>query len=271
MSFENFGSQPLRETALELAQNLEGLRRFYVNFIILQALGLLPLRLLQFGSVSLYPVGLLSAMTPRDRSELVQPPTFSYGFYLPQTILIFLICIVYSVLRSSWQILLPGLAYFIIGYFVYKYQLLYAMDHQQHSTGRGWVIIVDRIIVGLIIFQMTMAGQLALRGALQRSVMIVPLVAITFWFSIVYSRSYKPLMTYIALRSIRRASHSEASALQQSSGTGSTRRRTIDEARESGLTFINPSLVAPLEPPWLSGKRPIRSPGRQSPEASSAH
>jgi hypothetical protein len=179
-----------------------------------------------------------------DHEELRQPPVFSYGFFLPQTLLIFLICIVYSVLRDSWQVLLPGLVYFLIGHFVYKYQLLYAMDHQQHSTGRGWVIIVDRIIVGLIIFQFTMAGQLALRGAIKRSVLILPLAVLTVWFSLIYNRSYKPLMTYIALRSIRRAEHGDEEP-QFRAMSESFHGPTVDEARESGARFVNPSLTVP--------------------------
>ena len=67
LSLENFGTQPLRDTANTLAQSLEELRRFYVNYIILQALGLFPLRLLEFGSVSLYPFGMLTAKTPRGK------------------------------------------------------------------------------------------------------------------------------------------------------------------------------------------------------------
>lgn len=172
------------------------------------------------------------------------PPTFSYGFFLPQTILVFLICIMYSVLRSSYQILIPGLLYFMIGYFVYKYQLLYAMDHQQHSTGRGWIMIVDRIIVGLLIFQFSMAGQLVLRGAVKRSVLIVPLVGMTAWFSMVYSSSYKPLMTYIALRSIRKAELRDVQASASRNSLETSHHRTIDETRESGLRFINPNLIS---------------------------
>jgi hypothetical protein len=254
-SLEDFGSQPLRDTANQLASSLQDLRNFYVNYIILQALGVFPLRLLEFGSVSLYPFGMMAAKTPREHAELVQPPTFSYGFYLPQTLLIFLICIVYSVLRSSWQVLLPGLAYFVIGYFVYKYQLLYAMDHQQHSTGKSWVIIVDRIVVGLVVFQITVAGQLALRLAFKRSALIAPLTLMTLWFSFVFNQSYKPLMTYIALKSIRRAEHGEEDGTE-TNNPDDTNQPTVDETRELGLRFINPSLTVPLEPPWLSGKRP---------------
>lgn len=160
-------------------------------------------------------------------------------------------------MRASWQVILPGLLYFIIGYFVHKYQLLYAMDHRQHSTGGSWIMIVDRIIVGLIIFQITVAGQLALRQAFRRSLGIVPLVAATLWFSYVYSRSYKPLMKFIALRSIRR--HEQVT--QNSSRFLMEQRvRPIDvdematEMAERDMRFINPSLVAPLESVWIRDK-----------------
>ncbi|KAF2433451.1 DUF221-domain-containing protein [Tothia fuscella] len=243
---EDFGNEPPRETANRLAKNIEDIRGFYVNYIVLQGLGLFPFRLLEFGSVFMYPITLIGAKTPRDYAEVVQPPVFSYGFFLPQNLLIFLICIVYSVLRESWQVLLPGLAYFIIGYFVYKYQLLYAMDHRQHSTGGSWMMVCDRIVVGLVIFQISMFGQLALRSAVKRSLLIIPLLVITLWFSYVFNRSYKPLMKFIALRSIRKAEDAEEG--------GAPDFQTVDEARESGDKFINPSLIVPLEDVWIKDK-----------------
>jgi hypothetical protein len=173
--------------------------------------------------------------------------------YLPAAILIFMRCIVYSVLKYSWQVLLAGLAYYVIGYFCYKYQLLYAMDHRQHSTGKSWVMICDRTVVGLVVFQLTMAGQLALRGAVRRSIVVFPLLVATLWFSQVYGRSYKPLMNFIALRSIRRAEH------HQDPGTSpryeaTVHHQTLDESRESGMRFINPSIIAPLEDVWILDK-----------------
>lgn len=52
-----------------LAASLGGLAPFYINLIVLQGFGLLPLRLLEFGSVALYPIYLIGAKTPRGRSD----------------------------------------------------------------------------------------------------------------------------------------------------------------------------------------------------------
>ncbi|KAI8935798.1 hypothetical protein NX059_007316 [Plenodomus lindquistii] len=241
------------ELAYALATSLANLLGFYTNYIILQAFGLFPFRLLEFGALTLYPIYLIGAKTPRDYAELVQPPVFSYGFFLPQTLLIFIICVVYSVLRDSWQVLLVGLAYFAIGHFVHKYQLLYAMEHRQHSTGRGWTMMCDRTIVGVVLFQITVAGQLALKKAFKRALLIVPLVFCTMWFFLVFARTYRPLMKFIALRSLRNPESSdigrdvqeEAIVSGREGSRTSTGRLTLDEAREKGLRFENPSLVVP--------------------------
>lgn len=261
--FERFGKNlnDASALAITIADALRKLLTFYTNFILLQGLGLFPLRLMEFGALTLYPINLMGAKTPRDYAELVQPPVFSYGFFLPQTILIFIICVVYSVLEDSWKVLLAGLAYFMIGGFVHKYQLLYAMEHRQHSTGRAWLMMCDRLIVGVIMFQLTMAGQLATRGAVKRSVLIGPLVIATLWFAYLYSRTYRPLMKFIALRSLRSSQRSDLGrAIQEEAFTpGQGRRRfvgreTVDEARERGSRFENPSLTMALDDLWIMSK-----------------
>lgn len=295
--FKNFGDAlgSFEKIAHALAYSLQRLLNFYVNFIILQGLGLFPFRLLQAGSVSLYPIWRIGAKTPRDYAELVQPPIFSYGFYLPNALLIFVICMVYSVLRASWQVLLAGFIYFAFGHFVYKYQLLYAMDHQQQATGRAWVMICDRVFVGLVFFQLTTAGQLLLKGSPTRSLLIIPLIVLTIWASIVYGRKFKPLMKFIALRSVRRGeqysdypspppeANSSASSTElapernawaeASSGANlryfretriSRARPAVDESDETGLRFMNPSLVAPLDGLWIADKNFQRESGENA-------
>ncbi|KAL8671447.1 MAG: hypothetical protein Q9168_004053 [Polycauliona sp. 1 TL-2023] len=249
-------SKDASEIARKLATSLQDLDFFYINLIILQALGLFPFRLLEFGSVALYPIYLIGAKTPRDYAELVQPPVFSYGFYLPQTLLIFVICTVYSVLQSSWLILFFGLVYFLIGSFVYKYQLLYAMDHRQHSNGHAWLIICNCVVVGLLFFQIAMAGLLALRTAFYRSLLIIPLLAATIWFSVFFRRTFDPLMNFIALRSLDSKTPFGDVPLGESRYEIETDHgRAVDEDDETGLRYINPSLIIPLEEVWLAKSR----------------
>jgi hypothetical protein len=55
------------QIAYALAQSLSDLLGFYTNFILLQGFGLFPLRLMEFGALSLYPVYLMGAKTPRGK------------------------------------------------------------------------------------------------------------------------------------------------------------------------------------------------------------
>jgi hypothetical protein len=55
------------QIAYALAESLSNLLGFYTNFIILQGFGLFPLRLMEFGALSLYPIYLIGAKTPRGK------------------------------------------------------------------------------------------------------------------------------------------------------------------------------------------------------------
>ena len=250
--------------AFALANSLESFAPFYINLLVLQGLGLFPFRLLEFGSVAMYPINFLSAKTPREYAELTTPPTFSYGFSIPQTILILIICVVYSVFPSSWLICLFGLVYFSMGKFIYKYQLLYAMDHQQHSTGRAWPMICSRVFVGLVLFQLAVIGVLALRKAVTRSLLLVPLLFGTVWFSYFFSRNFEPLMKFIALKSIDRnrpgggeISPSPSSTFSPPSGLDRDALPIRIAGQELALRlnkYVNPSLILPLHDAWLPGR-----------------
>lgn len=255
--------------ARQLAQQIQNLNVFYLNFIMLQGVGLFPFRLLEFGAVSLYPINRLGAKTPRDFANIVTPPVFSYGFYLPTALLIFILCLVYSVLPRGYVVLALGVVYFVLGFFTYKYQLLYAMEQPQHATGGAWRIICFRIVLGLVVFQVTMAGYLVLQLAFFASLLLLPLLMGTVWYSYYWKRQFQPLTNYIALRSIRRPGQLEDSLEgsivhdeafggpgRQPFETLRRRRSTIDEDREKGARFINPSLVCPLEQPWIYADPP---------------
>ncbi|KAI1147514.1 hypothetical protein F4825DRAFT_147175 [Nemania diffusa] len=241
--------------AEKIAQSIQSLSNFYLNFIMLQGFGLFPFKLLQFGSVSMYPFYRMGAKTPRDFAELVQPNLFNYGFYLPTALLIFILCLVYSVLPGSELVLLLGVCYFGLGYFVYKYQLLYSMDQPQHATGGAWPLICRRIILGLVSFQVVMLAILVLRKAFPEAVLIGPLVVLTLWYNNYFHKQFIPLTKFIALRSIKRNSDpGRQSNPDRDEGEPmrlARRMSTIDEDKEKGMSFINPSLISPLEQPWI--------------------
>lgn len=238
-----------------IAADVEQLAIFYTSFIMLQGIGLMPFRILEAGSVFLYPFLRSMAKTPRDFEELKQPPPFQYGFFLPTALLVFNLCLIYSVLNYGFVILIVGTVYFSMGYFTFKYMMLYAMDQPQHATGGAWRIICQRIIIGLLVFEVVMFGQIATQQAFIQSACILPLVPFSIWYSYYIKQRFEPLTIYIALRAIRADEDPEDSAamddaFEEEVGPRPSqailrRGSTLDEYKEKGLVFVNPSLVAP--------------------------
>lgn len=188
--------------AYQLATSVKEFSLFYVDLIILQGIGMFPFKLLLAGSLIGFPLVKITAKTPRQRNEMYNPPIFNFGLQLPQPILILIVTLIYSVM--STKIVASSLAYFIIGYYVYKYQLIYATDHLPHSTGKVWPLIYRRIILGLLLSQLTMAGTLAgFEGGWVLSSWLLPLPFITLSFLWDFETNYLPLSQYIALSSIR--------------------------------------------------------------------
>ncbi|KAJ6784659.1 hypothetical protein PWT90_03222 [Aphanocladium album] len=264
-----------------IAKDVEDLGSFYISFIMLQGIGLMPFRILEVGSVILYPIYRFLAVTPRDYLSLQRPPTFQYGFYLPTSLLVFNLCFIYSALMFGPTILMVGIVYFALGYFTFKYMLLYAMDQPQHATGGAWRIICSRLVIGILVFEVVMVGHIASLSAYVQSVSILPLIPFTIWYSYYFTRRFEPLTKYIALRTIREGTgddeaivdedrESQDEPLPNGNSAGRILRRgsTIDELREQGLSFVNPGLVSPLLQAWIY-KHPPPVPGSEDDEESS--
>lgn len=237
--------------ANHLAQSVQKLSVFYVDLIILQALGIFPYKLLLMGNLLRFSFrSLFWCKTPRELLKLYQPPVFNFGLQLPQPILILIITIVYSVM--STKIISAGLLYFIIGYFVYKYQLLYACVHPPHSTGKVWPIIFRRFILGLLIFQLTMVGTFALQKAYYCATSLAPLPLLTIACLWNYQKNYTGLSLFIALRSIEMG-HTQTEDAE--SVEGMNKYTTVDEERELNTTYEYPRLLDNLDGPLIAVDR----------------
>lgn len=203
-----------KKLALQLAQSLRGLASFYVDTIVLQGIGLMPFKLLPIGRIFQFIYFALTHSqsgksagsfklgkpTARELISLYQPPAFNFGLQLPHPLLTLVITLIYSVI--STKILSAGLMYFIIGYYVYKFLLIYTYVHPQHSTGKVMPIIFRRVILGLLLFQLTVAGSLVLENSWILAVCLAPLPLATLMVLWYFQEKLKPLSIFIALRAI---------------------------------------------------------------------
>ncbi|CAE7079715.1 unnamed protein product [Rhizoctonia solani] len=109
----------------KLAQALQRgqARHFFLSYVMLQALGVMPLQLLNIGIIVPRIIYQLFTKTPRDYAELNAPPMINYGVVYPLAILVFVITIIYSIIQPL--ILIFGAMYFGMAYLVYKYKLMF--------------------------------------------------------------------------------------------------------------------------------------------------
>lgn len=192
------------EFAKEFAYWLLRLSSFYANFIILQGVGITPLRLLQPVSLLRYYVGKLAIRTTaREVHDRFEPERINYGLMLPTPLLIFILVLTYSIVRR-W-ILFFGLVYFVISYLVYKYQLLYTMVHPQHSNARLWTAILRRVYLGLGVFHLAMIGVLVLQSEYAFACSIIPLTVSLFGFWYDFEKYTKPLLECVAIEALHQS------------------------------------------------------------------
>ncbi|EIN04656.1 DUF221-domain-containing protein [Punctularia strigosozonata HHB-11173 SS5] len=197
----------------KLAQDLSKgrARHFFLSYVILQGMGLMPLQLLNLGVAIPYVVRrALFTRTPRDFAELNAPPMINYGVVYPQAMLIFIITLLYSVIQPL--ILFFGALYFGVAYVVYKYKLLFVFYKPYESQGQAWPITFVRLIWGVVMFLVFMTGIFTLRKAWIISSLLLPLLGGTVVWSWYISKEFEPLSKYVSLSSVNEVQRGEDSA-----------------------------------------------------------
>lgn len=175
-------------------------RHFFLCYVILQGLGIMPLQLLNLGVLipSMFK-RLFFTRTPRDFAELNAPPMINYGTVYPQAILVFVVTLLYSIIQPL--IVFFGAAYFGIAYVVYKYKLLFVFYKPYESQGQAWPITCSRLFWGMIIFQTFMTGIFTLNKSYVLSSLMTPLILFTLYWAWSIHWTFKSLSKYVSLSS----------------------------------------------------------------------
>ncbi|KAG8891448.1 hypothetical protein FRC01_014695, partial [Tulasnella sp. 417] len=174
---------------LAIALQRGSAKHFFLNYVVLQAFGIMPLQLLNLGVVlpkMFYRMFLIR--TPRDFAELNAPPMVNYGAVYPQAILVFVVTLLYSVIQPL--ILVFGAIYFGVAYVVYKYKLLFVFYKPYESRGQAWPITFNRCIWGIVLFQILMTGIFGLKKKLIFTFLMAPLIAFTIYWGWTTDRDF---------------------------------------------------------------------------------
>ncbi|CAE6531156.1 unnamed protein product [Rhizoctonia solani] len=186
----------------KLAQALQRgqARHFFLSYVMLQALGIMPLQLLNIGIIVPRLIYQLFTKTPRDYAELNAPPMINYGVVYPLAILVFVITIIYSIIQPL--ILIFGAMYFGMAYLVYKYKLMFVFYKPAESRGEAWPITFRRLMWGLTLFQIFMTGIFTLKQSFVLASLMAPLIFGTLWWGWWMNKEYVSMSTYVSLSAV---------------------------------------------------------------------
>ncbi|CAO3679118.1 unnamed protein product [Rhizopus stolonifer] len=252
------------------ASKLPEVAPFYMNYIVLQGIMLCPIQLLQIGPILVQQFYcLFLCKTPRDFAEVYAPRMYNFGWGYPIPVFIFVVVLVYSII--SPLILVFGVIYFAMSYLVCKYQLTYVFFHSYEVAGRMWPMVFSRIMIGLIMFELTSAGLFTLNKAFTMAGLCVPLLILTVAYKVMMDKSYQastlplqllseklgPLQTSLGNRS-----KAEQAVLEEDDYVAEPRKTTdfrepplLDGILNKGMKqYGHPALLGILPQLWLPVK-----------------
>lgn len=159
-----------------LATSLPRVSNFFINYVMLQGLGGMPMGVLRLVGLIIVRIKLKYLnKTTRDKEAILASGSGSmnYASAIPGALLVTTVSLAYSSLNP---VICPFAAiYFSLALFVYKYNCMFVYDKPFETGGLFWEVIVPRVVVAAILYQVTLIGILALNKAPAQTITLIPL------------------------------------------------------------------------------------------------
>jgi len=172
-----------------LGESIPVTATFFITYIMLQTLSVLPLSLLDIGRLL---IGLLKknyfVKTERELVEIEKAPEWDYGAEYPTVLFLFVVSFTYSVISP---IIIPFSAcFFTVGFVVKRYHALYSIQNQFESGGLFWPAVFNKLITCILTSQIVLVGLFGLKQVPGPAALTVPLPFITLAFQKYCLRKY---------------------------------------------------------------------------------
>lgn len=179
---------------------------FFMTFLLARAFISTPLSLLRTAELVLFLIkSRFAAATPRGKLRLQESAVVrqTYGTQIPSDTIAALLGLTFC---TICPIIAPlALLYFGVSYLVSKYHLMAVAKESYQSGGLVWHHVLKQLIIGLIVFQITMIALLGIKKAPAPSLIVLPLPFITLIFAyIAHSTFWRPMSTLSLLTATRR-------------------------------------------------------------------
>ncbi|EAL65929.1 hypothetical protein DDB_G0282971 [Dictyostelium discoideum AX4] len=182
--FKMLENLTLKDIATLLGQSLPKQSSFFINYILVQALTSVPMDIVR-------PIELIAGIIRSSRESSFgqkmkalshDDPTSLNSIKYARELLIFVITLSYSTLSP---LILPfGLLYFLMDFFVSKYNHIYSFCPKYQSGGMIWPLVFNRLCIGLVIYQLTGIGLFVLKTFIPGIVIsfLMPFFTLFYWW-----------------------------------------------------------------------------------------
>ncbi|CAN0039926.1 unnamed protein product [Ectocarpus sp. 4 AP-2014] len=161
------------------------------------------------------------------------PAELLYGWVYPTLLLVLVVCFVYAVISPF--IMPAGALFFALAYLVYKYQALYVYVPKYESGGVFWFSVYPRVLIGLALAQLTLAGYVYVRAGFTQASLILPLPVIIYWYGYRSFKRYIGPAESISMETSARIDRRGASAMAaavKAAAEGRRRKHWQDSGRQ---------------------------------------
>ncbi|GAQ81109.1 early-responsive to dehydration stress-related protein [Klebsormidium nitens] len=163
---------------------------FFITYIMLDGWAGFPAELLRLWALIIYHIKVaLLVTTEKDREKAMGLSGLAYEEILPSLLFYILLGLVYAPIAP---ILLPFLLlFFVLGYVVYKNQIINVYEREFESAAGLWPFVASRIITALMVAQLTLLGVLSLKLATKVAPFAIPLPIMTALFGRVLKERFE--------------------------------------------------------------------------------
>ncbi|XP_076889013.1 hyperosmolality-gated Ca2+ permeable channel 1.7-like [Bidens hawaiensis] len=154
---------------------------FFITYIMVDGWAGVAAEILRVGPLVIYHLkNVFLVKTEKDRDEAMDPGSLLWPITEPRLQLYFLLGLVYSTVTP---ILLPFIiVFFAFAYLVFRHQVINVYHQKYESAASYWPGVHRRILIGLMISQITLLGLLSTKEATNSTPFLVALPILTLWF-----------------------------------------------------------------------------------------
>ncbi|XP_024401372.2 CSC1-like protein HYP1 [Physcomitrium patens] len=202
---DTYSSDP-RSIPRRLAEVIPGKAYFFMTYIMTTGWAGFPLEILQSSVLILNYVKRIMV----DRSRPLLSDVWSLPYYrcVPNVLLFVFLGLTYSIITP---LLLPFLlVYFVLGYIVFRNQILHVYEPAYETGGQFWPHVHVRIIIFLVFLQICFIGVFTVKGLGNGSFFVVPLPIFTLMFNEYCRQRFFPAFRHFNMESTVKKDQADA-------------------------------------------------------------